>query len=102
MSEQRIEINERFTLAYDDLGNKFLLDMKPRGKNGTINKSAYCGYHLKFEYLLKAFIKKRLPELESKTVKEALENLKQVEDEIYQLAGELGAKLQGTWKRGME
>jgi hypothetical protein len=32
--EQKIELTERFTLIYDSQGNKYLMDMKPRGKRG--------------------------------------------------------------------
>jgi hypothetical protein len=96
--EQKIELTDRFTLVYDSQGNKYLMDMKPRGKKGSLNKSAYCGYHLQFRYLLRAFARKRLSEMESKTVKSALENMERLEDELITLAESLGEKAQRAYK----
>lgn len=89
MAEQKIRLNPEFTLYYDTNGNHYLVKFRltPKGVEYT---DAYCGYHWSFESLLQAFIKVRLPEKEAKTVKAALQNLRDVENEVKELAHQFG------------
>ena len=95
---QRIKINERFSLCYDEMGDKWLVETKV-SKNGKASEKNYCGYHWHFEYLLKAFALKKVDEKNAKTVKGALKALAEVEKETEELANQIGEKLDEAYNK---
>lgn len=92
MADQSIRLNPEFHLMYD--GKNCWL-VRPRiSKNGKEYMSEpYCGYKSTFEDLLESFVKMRLPEKDSRTVKSALQNLASVQNEVIALAREIGQGL---------
>ena len=90
---QRIVINDRFDLSYDNLSNKCLIEKYISKKTNEQAERVYCGYHWHFEYLLNAFKERRFDEKDAATVKGALKALTEVENEIEELTKQIGAKL---------
>ena len=92
MADQKIRLNPEFSLYYDTQGNHYLVKHKlnPKGQEYT---EPYCGYHWSFDTLLQSFIKVRLPEKEAKTVKTALQNLAEVQNEVKEFAHQFGQLL---------
>lgn len=91
-----IKINERFSLAYDDKGDKWVIETGMT-KNGKRYERVYCGYHWHFDYLLECFVRKRAPEKDAATVKGALKALADAEKEMLELANSIGKELDEAW-----
>ena len=101
MSEPReikIDLTDNYRLVYDFCGNKFL-QKKSVGKNGKIKYTCYCGYFPKFEMLLEEFCNHRIAEMEATTIKTALKQFTNAENEMRKLAREAGRKLDEKGKR---
>ena len=96
---QRIVINDRFDLSYDNLSNKCLIEKYISKKTNEQAERVYCGYHWHFEHLLNAFKERRLDEKDAATVKGALKALTEVEKEIEELTKEIGAKLDDKFEK---
>lgn len=94
---QKIKINDRFSLCYDDKGDKWLVK-REISKKGKMTETNYCGYHWHFEHLLNCFAKKRLDEKTATTVKGALKALTEVEQEIKALSESIGKALDLKYK----
>jgi hypothetical protein len=93
-----IKINERFSLAYDDNGDKWIIETKISDK-GKKTERVYCGYHWHFNTLLQSFVKKRMPEQEAATVKGALKALAAAEKEMTDISEKIGKELDAKWQR---
>ena len=101
MSEPReikIDLTDNYRLVYDFCGNKFL-QKKSVGKNGKTSYICYCGYFPKFEMLLEEFCNHRIAEMEATTIKKALKQFTNAENEMRKLAREAGRKLDEKGKR---
>lgn len=97
---QRILINDRFDLVYDELGNKYLLEKRISKETNKKREEVYCGYHWHFEHLLNCFAQHRLEEKDAATVKGALKAITEVEKEIEQLTKQIGEALDEKFKEG--
>jgi len=89
MADQKIRLNPEFSLYYDTCGNHYLVKYRLTPK-GVEYSDAYCGYHWSFDYLLQSFIKVKLPEKDAKTVKAALQNLADLQNEVKEFAHQFG------------
>ena len=101
MSEPReikIDLTYNYRLVYDFCGNKFL-QKKAVSKNGKIAYICYCGYFPKFEMLLEEFCNHRIAEMEATTIKKALKQFTNAENEMRKLAREAGRKVDEKGKR---
>ena len=96
---QRILINDRFDLVYDDLGNKYLLEKRISKETNKAKEKVYCGYHWHFEHLLNCFAQHRLDEKDAATVKGALKAITEVEKETKELSKQIGAKLDDEFEK---
>lgn len=99
---QRIVINDRFDLSYDNLSNKCLIEKYISEKTNKQAERVYCGYHWHFEHLLNAFKERRLDEKDAATVKGALKALTEVENEIEQLNKQIGEALDKHFQEGIK
>ena len=97
-NRKTIKLNDRFSLCYDDRGDKWLVENKISEKGKKYDK-VYCGYHWHFNTLLQSFVKKRMPEQEAATVKGALKALVAAEKEMTEIADKLGKELDGKWQK---
>ena len=99
-NRKTIKLNDRFSLCYDDRGDKWLVENKISEKGKKYDK-VYCGYHWHFDYLLECFVRTRMPEKEAATIKGALKALADAEQEMIELTKTIGKELDEAWTTKM-